>query len=244
MADTQTGFTGKLAQNATQTSDNIAAPIRTDRRGEQYVENLWNGIQLPAIEGTYIALDGSGVLGTGVNTSIATGTTFAATQAICVIYNGDPVKDLILDYFKVIQLTVDTAGVIGRVVHVLDQGNRYASGGSAMLPYPTSGSGVSPANLIAYCGAVTATAATSAARRLGSNVYSAGVGVLGQEITFRFGGGDPHGSFAVPTTNVASFAVSAPPIVINPGWSYVMLEAKTSRSATGTGEYYGGLVAR
>lgn len=228
--------------------NNKTMQFRTDRRGEQIHVNLFNGIQGPAVEGSYCALTAAGTIDTGITLSPATGTTFATTQAMCVIFNGEPLdgsgKDIILDYFKIYQITVNTAGVLERVIHYLDRGNRYASGGTAMSVAPVNGNGVAPSGLIAYAGAVTATAASSEARLLGSNIILNGVGVKGAEYGVKFADQGVAGGFAIPTTAVASYIVQAPPVVIPPGWSYVMNEFQTSRSGAGTGEFYAGFIAR
>lgn len=237
------GIVDHLVANADVVADGVEGDMRLDRHGESIVQSVYNGMQQSATEGAYIGLAAAGTIDTGITMSVATGTSFSATQAIMVIFNDDPVKELVLDYFKLYQITVDTTGVLQRIIHYLDRGNRYASGGTAMTLGNASGNGQNPA-IFAYAGAVVATAATSAARLLGSNIIANGVGAKGIELTIRYAAQEVAAGFTIPATTVASYSCVAPPIVIPPGWSYVANEFKTGRGAAGTGEFYAGLIAR
>lgn len=221
--------------------------IRLDRRGEPIVQNLYNGFQQSAVEGSYVSWVNEGTRGTGVNLTVATGTSYAATQALLVIANtnsaGGP--DVVLDYVKILIDTAITAGTFWHLYHAMDVGNRYASGGTQMTGYAVNGKDGSPSGVLAYSGVVTASAATGSARDVGHNIILNGIGVANAELVIKFGQQEtPQGTFTTPTTAVAQSVFSAPPIVIPPGWSYVMNEFQAARTATGVGEIFVGAVVR
>lgn len=221
-------------------------PARTDRVGEVFVENLYNGVQAHAVEGSYWHFAPTQTVDTGLTISVATGTTEAAAQALMVIFNGEPTdgtgRDILLDYFKIFQITVDTATTGWRIVHRLDFGNRYSSGGTALaLNGPV---GTQPTGFVGFVGAVTATAATTQAKNLGSDILRAGVGVARLQHYLRYGSQEFPPTVTNPATTAVVDVRAAPVVIIPPGWSYVLNEFATARSGAGTAEFYGGLICR
>lgn len=227
--------------------DNNPAPFRTNQNGEAVVTSLYPAFQQAAVEDAYFTFANTGTRGTGVNMTIAAGTTYASTQALAVIDNLEAVvggRDIVLDYIVIKQDAVDTAGTAGFIYPTLDDGARYSSGGTAMTGKNASNVSNPAGNF--YTGAITATSATSGARDLMGVKYSAGVGVADLWMCFKFGGLDPGmlGGNAVPATTAGYFTWYLPPVVIRPGKSFVLNEYKTSRNATGTGEFFLGAIIR
>jgi hypothetical protein len=238
----ESGTVNRILSTAPRKADGIDNFSRFDRTGERYYHKPLDQ-RGSAYEGSGVALTAAGTIDTGINMSVATGTTFAATQAMFYLYNGDANRDIILDWFKLYQITADTGGVLQRVIHKIDKGNRYSSGGTAMSQAQVNGNGAFPSNLVAVAGAVVLTAEVNA-QLIGSNIIANGVGAKGVEINIKYGTQEAASNATIPTTSVVSFTTNAPAIVIPPGYCYVMNEFKTGRSATGTGEFYAGIIVR
>ena len=223
-----------------------AAP-RLNHLGEQYAVTPFAGLQAAAAEGSYTSFVQTGTRGTGVNLTVATGTSYATTQAMLLVANTNPAggPDVVLDYFKILIDTAITGGTFWHVYHAMDFGNRYASGGALMPALAINGASGGPPGVLAYSGVVTAAAATNQVRDVGHNIILNGIGVANMELVIKFGSLDPgQATFTTPTTAVAQTVLYAPPIVIPPGWCYVMNEFQTARSATGVGEFFLGAIVR
>lgn len=220
---------------------------RLNHLGEQYAVTPFTGLQAAGVEGSYTSWAQTGTRGTGVNLSNGTGTTYSALQAALIVANTNPDggPDVVLDYFKILIDAVITAGTFWHVYHAMDFGNRYSSGGALMPALAINGKSGGPPGILAYSGVVVATAATNNVRDVGHNLLLNGVGVANMELVIKFGSLDPgQATFTTPTTGVAQTVVYAPPIVIPPGWCYVMNEFQTARTATGVGEFFLGAIVR
>lgn len=212
---------------------------------EQVSSNVFNGTQQGGVEGSYYTFANEGTRNTGVTLTAATGASYSATQAILVIYNSNPAGGpcFILDFFQIAYDAVNTAGVGGYFYFAMDAGNRYASGGTTGMTGFNS-YGQTPSGITVSTGAITATAATAAARDLGKLVYINGVGAATPTIllTTKFGCQEmPTGSQAIPATTAQNVTYFCPaPVVVTPGNSFVINEFQTSRNAAGTGEFFVG----
>lgn len=241
------GVVNRVVAAASSLTENSGQVLRTDRRGELYGLPLLNGLQAAAQEGSYFAFTQEGVRNTGVNLTAGTGTTYLATQALLLVANTNQLggPDIILDYLTIKIDAVITGGTAWHLYHAMDTGNRYSSGGALMTGYAVNGGGGNPSGVLAYTGVLTATAATGSVRDVGYNLLLNGVGVAQMILTLKFGAQDANpGTFTTPTTGVAQTVIPAPPIVIQPGWSYVLNEFQTARSATGVGEFFMGAYVR
>lgn len=211
-----------------------------DPTGASKVSNIFNGLQAAAVEGSLYSWSQEGTRDTGVNFSIATGTTYAATQALLVVYNGNTQgKNVILDSFTICYDAVNTAGVRWQWYFAIDNGNRYSSGGALMAGFNAYGE--SPAGVLAYTGAITATGALGNVRDLGKITAMNGIGAATPtiNITTKFGCQEtPMGTQAIAATTAQNVVLYGPPVVIVPGNSFVINEFQTSRSASGTGEFF------
>ncbi len=228
-------------------TDGSAGSVRLSSRLDPFVLSPLNGIQEPAVERTYYtAVMGARV--TGVSLTLATGNSYATTQALMVVYNSNPVggPDIIMDYVTIKIDTVQAAGgTFWWLYHAVDPVNRYASGGAQMPGYNCDGA--QPPGVLAYSGLVTATTAGPSARDVGVNFIQNGIGVANMLTTLRYGRleNPPAGTFTIPTTAVAQSAFDVPPVVIPPGSSYVMNEFQVGRATTAAvGEIFMGFIVR
>lgn len=155
--------------------------------------------------------------GTGVISGIPT--SLVATTPYLVVYNGGNSADVHLHYLR---LSVQTAGVGNAVhnqTHFVDQGNRYASGGTALTIKNTNPTSTNASNVVATVGVVTATAASAAQRQIGNDVFRANVGIVADIYEYTYGGVSAPCGF--PTT-ASHFVHAMPPIVLPPNTSYIL----------------------
>src|SRR2546426_1070193 len=120
------GITAETLTTISKVPDNNqgpGTPVRLGSRGEQFAMNLWNGSQALAMEGSYW-IAATATPGTGIVLSVATGTTFADTQALLCINNTDAVsaqgKNIYLDFITVICTTAPTNTTADFVAHRID----------------------------------------------------------------------------------------------------------------------------
>jgi hypothetical protein len=128
------GHTGHTLLTADANPENQEVPLRLSRRGEAFVENLWNGMQTTSQEGSYF-IAATATPGTGLTASPATGTTFVDTQAILAIdnldippYLGGQAKRVILDFIAILITAAGTATTSVHVAHRIDGQNRGSAG--------------------------------------------------------------------------------------------------------------------
>lgn len=248
MVDFPPVATSQLIASAPRVGDGtLYKPTRLAARGEQFVIPLLTPNQAAAAEDSYYTFAVTGTRGTGAAIGNATGVTYLATQALLIVANLNPAggPDIILDELVIKVDSVGTAGTFWHIYHALDSGNRYSSAGTALAPINAAGN--APTGVTgAMGGSPVATSATAAARDLGHNLILNGVGVAFQQIRIKFGATENGngGLFVVPGTNIANSTVYAPPVVIHPGFSYVMNEFQTARTAAVVGELFLGMIVR
>lgn len=244
MADQLVVIEGRVARTvalAPRNADGAQnAAVRQNHLAELGVVGNLSPDQAAAVEDSYFTWVNAGTRNTGVTLTVATGVTYAATQALCVVANNNPAggPDVILRSLRIKIDAVITAGTFWYLYHAMDSGNRYSSGGTLMTGYNAAGG--QPSGILAYTGVVTAAVATGSVRDIGENLILNGVGVAFAEIVIMFGGAERglSGVFTTPTTAVAQSMVYAPPVVVHPGQSYVMNEFQTARTAAGSGEFF------
>jgi hypothetical protein len=175
------------------------------------------------------------------------GTAFSATAPFLLLYNGQPAGglNLAVDYAALVAIAAGActtlAGYIAAAVTV-DTGNRYTSGGTNLTPNIVNanlGASQTQTGVSAYCGAITATAASANARNLVGvrnlrpNVSSTVINVVGDMHLLNFGGVEGSvGSITIANANVMPQAL--PPLVIPPLCSalvYLWFPVMTAPSA-------------
>lgn len=232
-------------------SQQLPQPIRLDRRLEQIVENLYNGMEVVALEGSYFVAQ-TPTPGTGIVLTSATGTTYSDTNSILGVNNlsaagGPSAKFIILDYIKLIITAAGTAGTDSHVNGRLDIGAGVTAG-TVLTKMNVNGlfaSGDEVADW--HAGAVTTTAKTNQARIMGRaelRKAAAPCYIVGDQIYLRFGVIEGVAAQAITPTTAAIVVIPMPPVVIPPGWSWVLNEWMAGRTAAQSAEVEIGYIVR
>jgi hypothetical protein len=128
-------------------------------------------------------------------------TAFAATTPTMVLFNNNPTGGRSI-YIQRMHFTVAAAGASGTNwlwQWLVDTGNRYSSGGSALTPTnPNLGVLAAATGAVCHFGAITATAA-NASRIVGAGVGRTVIKVVGDEYTWEFGGSVALSGAGMPT---------------------------------------------
>ena len=197
-------------------------------------QNLLTPLQSLAVEDSYYTYASQGTRDTGLAIGATAGATYSTTNAALVIVNTNPAggMDVILDYIRIKCDTI--AGgtpTFWQIYHAIDAGNRYSSGTGRITGFNAAGSDAPGVAL--YSGTIVTTAVTDRVRDVGQNLLNNGASVAQAQWLIKFGHPGPQAStFTTPTTAVAQSVYDAPPIVIHPGFSYVMNEYWTGRTTT------------
>jgi hypothetical protein len=158
-------------------------------------------------------------------------TAFTATAPFLSVYNGNAVGGLsaFIDYLALVAIAAGaqttTAGYIA-AASVLDSGNRYSSGGTALTPANSDPSNSQPTGLTINAGAVTASAATGNARtqvgirNLRPSVSTTVINVVGDMNLINFGSVEgATGSITIANANIMPQAF--PPVKIPPQYTWL-----------------------
>jgi hypothetical protein len=210
--------TSPLSDNA-----NLDVAVRLDPYGAFYNSPLVRKVHNLADEGSYF-LANNGTTAVAYTSTIA----FSATAPFVVVFNGNTVggKNIYLDYLN---MAAATAGSLTATLSytamalVIDTGNRYSSGGTALTPVsPNMNLSNAKSAAVINVGAVTATAASGAARTLcGQRVVRAPVSttvpdVVGDQFQFNFGGVEGLNGSSITVANASVSPLALPPVVIGP----------------------------
>ena len=203
---------------------NSDVALRLDSYGNLMTSPVVRKAHTLADEGNYfIANNGQ--------TAIAppTATAFVATTPTMILMNLDPSKRLYLDYIKLTTVTAYTAasgtGPMYATI-VLDNtvASRYTSGGTQITNAPVSPNMavLTTSQINLYFGAITATAASAAARTVvGQAVIrpaasATAVTVVGDTITMNAGGVEAAMNGSITLLNPNFINVPIPPIILAP----------------------------
>lgn len=215
----------------TYNGDSSAAntPSRTGSYLEAYVAPVTNKELYTADEGSYWTFitptSGTGIIGH------AAPTTFDETKPYLLIYNGTA-KRL---YPQFIDFNETVAGVGGTgvtFVPCVDTGNRYSSAGTALtIQNSNLSSSQSSSGLVAYCGAVVATAATSARLQYGDVVFrGTTIDIIGDHYSLIFGAPSSNGGASSKVATLIDSSRIVQPVVVNPGQSFLLHQWRASQS--------------
>lgn len=157
--------------------------------------------------------------GTGVISG--TPTSLVATTPYLVLYNGGSV-DVHLHYLRLMETVAGSVDAVTRqFTHFIDQGNRYASGGTGLTIKNTNALSNAASNAVATVGVVTATAASGNQRQIGNDWFRVAVtDKVGDVLEWDFGG--RASSTGSTPSSVCHFVHQMPPIVLPPNTSYVL----------------------
>jgi hypothetical protein len=249
------GHTGHTLLTADANPENQEVPLRLSRRGEAFVENLWNGMQTTSQEGSYF-IAATATPGTGLTASPATGTTFVDTQAILAIdnldippYLGGQAKRVILDFIAILITAAGTATTSVHVAHRIDGQNRGSAGtqlGATGVNPRASNSDVGSSSIARVLfGNPTVVAASPNVRNMGRNVLRGQIPVVNDLYVIKFGSAEmAAGGVSIGAATASAITVFAAPIIIGPGHSYVLNEWAPARTAAYSAECVVGYVER
>ena len=221
------------------------APGRAGSYGEGYVLPLHGGKQsVAADEGSYFNAHNV-TAGTGLATAAAP-TADSDTAVFMTVYNSasDNVR-VYLDYLTLEVTAAGTAGASVHFTHQIDSTNRFSSGGAALTARNVNMDSSKAAVATVNAGAVTATAASGASRKLGHVQLRNVIPVIGDRYRINFGGTDNAvSSLAVAGTAVANVVVNLHPVVLGPGDSWVFTLYLPSQTAASSYEVDMGWIER
>jgi len=216
---------------------------RTDQYLDSIVVSALNRDVWSATEGSrYVAVNptpGTGILGH------AAPTTFDETKPYLLIYNGGS-KTICPVTIRLTDTVVSVGGTRIQFTQVLDQGNRYSSGGTALVSANTNMGSSNGAGATITAGAVLATAASSNRRLLGNSlVKGANIDVVWDQIELVFGTtGGSTGGMLTPTTVAQWYSVPCAPVAIPPGYMWALYQWAASQSTGPTYEVVVDYIAR
>lgn len=255
------GSNGQALSSIAPVADNVTGvtPVRLGNRGEQFSLSLFNGMQALAMEGSYW-IASTATPGTGIVLSVATGTTFADTQALIVLNNNDTTtasaigKTIYLDFITIVCTTTPTGTTVDYVAHRIDSavrgtaGTKLGANSTDAKPSNMAFSGTSVGSAYALGASAVSVAASSNVRNVGRNVIrsaSTPSWVIGDHVTIKFGSAEmAAGGVSIGATTASGITVFAPAVAIGPGQSYVMNEWATARSGALSGEIVMGWIER
>lgn len=226
------GLVSRVLPAANADSANTDVALRLDTYGGLFTYPLVRKAHGLADEGTYWVVNNSQ---TGITPPLAVG--YVATTPALVIYNNDTLgRKLFLDYITLSNIVAVTAttSVVGEAnafyALVIDNSNRYSSGGT-VLPSPVNvnmQSNQAVPNILSYFGAVTALAATTAARTLvGQRMTrpsptTSALTLVGDTWLINFGGVEQATPSSITVTNAGSYPVPMPPAMVPWGSSLLL----------------------
>lgn len=211
---------------------------RASQYGEQFVQNL-HGTRIPALvdEGSYWTAHN--VPGTPIIDKAAS-TAFVATTPALVLFNSNPVGGKSI-YPTRFALQVSAAGASGTnwlSQWLVDTGNRYTSGGTALtIANPNQNVGNTATAAVVNFGAITAPAA-NASRIIAAHEMRTVIKVVGDQYVFEFGNSVGN-SVGMPLdgTLQLSRTVQLPPVVLHPQESLLWYEYGASQGTAASFDY-------
>lgn len=169
--------------------------------------------------------------GTGI-ASAAAPTTLVETTPVLVIYNGSQNLNIDLVAIRLLDTAHSTGGTGINFTHSLDNGNRYSSGGTALTINNVNSASTNTSLAVINFGAVTATAKSSKQRNLGNLMFRPTViDATGDKYEIQYGEGATGSVNPVDGTAASHLVIGVPPVIIAPGWSYLINLWKASMSA-------------
>lgn len=220
----------------------VIQPFRTSRYAEPLVHTV-AGSKLTALadEGSYFVATNA-TLSTPISGTAAP-TAFSATVALLSLYNSltassSPSKRIYLDW---LQLEVRAAGTNGTnflFAQSIDAGNRFSSGGTAVTPVNPNMDSAAASIATLNVGALTATAASAAVRRVKHGQIRSVIKVIGDVFLFTFGPGTPSvPGMVLEGTAQAFIPIQCPPVVLGPNQTFLLHEIAASQSVAATYEF-------
>jgi hypothetical protein len=190
------------------------------------------GVDLNSLadEGSYFAAM-TATPSTAYNLTGATQTAFVATTPTILIFNNElanSYKRYYLDTARICWVAAPTAPTAVHGCVIVDTGNRYSSGGTALVVANVNDDDSKSSLATVYGGAITAVAASANVRYLHRFTLSSAIPAAGETYELAFG------EQSLMTSAQKGAAVG--PVVIGPQQSALIYLWLPSQTATGTGE--------
>lgn len=229
-----------------QAENTIVNPNRSDGYLSAWTIPL-TGKELGSVaEGTYYtaisATSGTGLLGH------AAPTTFDQTKAFLYLFNSGG-KTIYPQFVTFTETAASVGGTTGglRIVPVIDYGNRWVSGGTALTISNNNSASSNTSGAASMClgGAPVLAAATANARNYGDIVFRQTlIDIIGDKFTIVFGGTSAMGNVASVVATLAEFSQVTVPMAIGPNASLGLHIWRTSMSTGPTLEIQMGWIER
>lgn len=177
--------------------------------------------------------------GTGI-VSTAAPTALVETTPWLIFYNPSTTLSAYLMYLRVLDTAASTGGTGINFTHSLDTGNRWSSGGTALVSANVNiGNSVSQNKSVMQInvGALTATAKTNGQRNLGNIQFRSVIDQTGDKYEWQYGEGATGSVNPTDGTAKGHYVIGVPPVVVGPGSSYLINLWKASMSAAITTEF-------
>jgi hypothetical protein len=216
-------------------------PGRASGYGDAYGLNISSKEWVVADEGSYFvartATPGTGIIGH------AAPTTFDETKPYLLLYNGGQ-KRIYPQYLRLHETVASAGGARVQFTMVVDQGNRYASAGSALTVVNPNMDSTAASQCTGYVGAVIASAASASRRIVDHLVFRGTIDIVEDVYEIVFGAGDGSGMGGSRAATVQDMARLAPPIVIGPGQSFLIHQWAAAQSTGPTFQVSLGYIER
>jgi hypothetical protein len=226
------GYVAQTLPNAN--ADGTSVWLRLARNGEIIVKNSSESFQQQADEGSYFVATNP-TIGTAVATAV--NASYDITKGHFVIFNNNTTASGIRcypDYIKMIPTVAPASGTNAMYALQLDNTNRYSAGGAVGTVKNVNMDNTtktSSTSVYAPTGGtiITVGTATSAARIVGRGVLRSVIPAVNDAMILKFGYGNNISSATAAGTTVAV----APPIVVGPQQSLVVIIWYASNASTG-----------
>lgn len=224
-----------------------------EQRGSRYGDTIGMLVSpkglVAADEGSYFIATNP-TPGTGIAT-LAAPTTFVDTSPFLILQNNWTATDprsrrIYLDYLRLQCTAAGTNGsAIRWAIRTDTSTNRWTSGGSTLTPVNVNQDDGTSSKAVINVGALVASAATGAARLLGSSLIRPVIPVVGDTYVINFGGHENGlNSLAPAGVAIANVQINTSPVVIGPGQVMLFHLWLTAQSAASSYEIELGYIER
>lgn len=191
--------------------------------------NVWDDDTTLSDEGVYFVATNP-TIGTGIAQTICVddaataSSTHAQFAPTVLIYNSavassPTAPSLYMRYLR-LRCTAAPASATSWYYSLrLDNLNRYSSGGSLITPVNVNPNSATTSKALLYFGAIVPTALPSGnARLVGAGAWDSAIPVVGDQYCLQFGAPFVSNDMLSGGTTAKNVSMTAPPIVIPPGW--------------------------
>jgi hypothetical protein len=222
-----------LTQGRAAAAEAGAAYLRSSQMGELMVQSLY-GVTTPMLarEGSYwIATNAQG---TAINDGNQSSFSATAGCTLCIFNNNSVAsgKYIYPRRLKVVVVAVGTSSTNVIARWVIDSGNRFTSGGTALtITNPNLNVLTTATGAVANFGALTTAAATSGARTVYNGQVRVVVPSAGDEYTFEFGNSSPRSVGMIDVAGQFAKNEQVPAIALPPQCSLLLHTFSASQAA-------------